>query len=107
MKLIEKKVDVGLEHEKQVLTKKSNCHKFTLCWGHPVHISLVMSTYLVCFLKPLILNNNKKSQVLIYKMKQHSEISAFGFFTVDRSLVTSFLANTFTYWVILVQFIKM
>merc|ERR1712062_131952 len=43
-------------------------------------------------------------QVLIRKLKRQSKISACGFFTVDRSLVTSFLATTFTYWVILVQF---
>ena len=43
-------------------------------------------------------------QVLIRKLKRWSHISACGFFTVDRSLVTAFLATTFTYWVILVQF---
>merc|ERR550517_356077 len=43
-------------------------------------------------------------QVLIRKLKRWSHISACGFFTVNRSLVTSFLATTFTYWVILVQF---
>ena len=39
LKLIEKKVDVGLEHKRQVLTKILNCHKFV--W-HPVHVLLVM-----------------------------------------------------------------
>ena len=43
-------------------------------------------------------------QVLLLRLKQNSGISACGFFNVDRSLVTSFLATTFTYWVILVQF---
>ena len=43
-------------------------------------------------------------QVLLLRLKQNSRISACGFFNVDRSLVTSFLATTFTYWVILVQF---
>ena len=46
-----------------------------------------------------------KLQVLIYKLKRYSEISAFGFFTIDRTLFTSFLATTFTLWVILVQFV--
>ena len=44
------------------------------------------------------------SQVLIRRLKRWSHVSACGFFTVDRSLVTAFLATTFTYWVILVQF---
>ena len=43
-------------------------------------------------------------QVLLLRLKQNSGISACGFFNVNRSLVTSFLATTFTYWVILVQF---
>ena len=43
-------------------------------------------------------------QMLILKLRRYSQISACGFFTVDRSLVTSFLSTTFTYWVILVQF---
>ena len=43
-------------------------------------------------------------QVLIRRLKRWSHVSACGFFTVDRSLVTAFLATTFTYWVILVQF---
>ena len=47
---------------------------------------------------------HKEAQVLIRKLERWSRISACGFFTVDRSLVTSFLATTFTYWVILVQF---
>ena len=46
MKLIEKKVDVGLEHERQVLTKNSNCHKFTLCWAPCLYI--IGNVYLSC-----------------------------------------------------------
>ena len=38
------------------------------------------------------------------RLKRQSGMSAHGFFRVNRGLVTSFLATTFTYWVILVQF---
>ena len=44
------------------------------------------------------------SKVLMLQLRENSKISACGFFVVDRSLVTSFLATTFTYWVILIQF---
>ena len=43
-------------------------------------------------------------QMLLLRFRRFSKISACGYFTVDRSLVTSFLGTTFTYWVILVQF---
>ena len=43
-------------------------------------------------------------QMLLLRFRRFSQISACGYFTVDRSLVTSFLGTTFTYWVILVQF---
>ena len=81
MKLVEKKVYTGLEHEKQV------------CLLQPYLILDIMQ--ILC----------SKLQVLIYKLKRYSEISAFGFFTIDRTLFTSFLATTFTLWVILVQFV--
>jgi len=44
------------------------------------------------------------SKVLMLQLRENSKVSACGFFIVDRSLVTSFLATTFTYWVILIQF---
>ena len=56
--------------------------------------------FLLCFLYFLI----PFLQILLLKLRRYSRISACGFFTVDRSLVTSFLGTTFTYWVIFVQF---
>ena len=43
-------------------------------------------------------------KLYISKLRGCSTISAGGFFIVNRSLVTSFLATSFTYWVILIQF---
>ena len=37
------------------------------------------------------------------ELRKVSVITACDFFTVDRGLVTSFLATTFTYWVVLIQ----
>jgi hypothetical protein len=43
-------------------------------------------------------------QLYIRQLRSCSTITASGFFPVNRALVTSFLATTFTYWVILIQF---
>ena len=55
------------------------------------------TNYFICFTIPHF-------QMLLLRFRRFSQISACGYFTVDRSLVTSFLGTTFTYWVILVQF---
>ena len=63
-------------------------------------LSLLQSIFSVCKLFYLFHN----FQMLLLRFRRFSKISACGYFTVDRSLVTSFLGTTFTYWVILVQF---
>ena len=37
------------------------------------------------------------------KLAVTTKMTACELFTVDRGLVTSFLATTFTYWVVLIQ----
>ena len=43
-------------------------------------------------------------QLYVKKLQAGAVMTASGYFTVNNSLVTSFLGTTFTYWVILIQF---
>ena len=45
----------------------------------------------------------QESDVLIQKLSNNSRITAAGFFILNKSLVTSFVATTLTYWIILIQ----
>ena len=49
-------------------------------------------------------NQTKVIKRLIHKVCDEEPFSAMGFFTIDRSMLTSLMANILTYLIILIQF---
>ena len=80
-------------------TRWQCCHQAS--WKKSGHWAGAWKTGLCChntllclFTNDMVSNLNP--QVLFFKLKHFSEISAFGFFIINRTLFTSFLGTTFT-----------
>ena len=46
----------------------------------------------------------KEAMLLLYQVDQESAFNALGFFSIDRSTLTSLLGTILTYLIVLVQF---